>query len=166
MARGPGQINRNLHKTAQLCSPPVSPLGLLRQSAANDQAPCTRRSIASTTCRPAAWARLRPQRCRAAGHHASPPPAGTRQRGGLPGRGRARLGAPVPRLPHQSEANQWIRWPRGARKIVQETLGHSTEAITRDTYTHVRRKRHQDAAEKLVTLLPETQRGNSKATGS
>ena len=51
-------------------------------------------------------------------------------------------------------------------KIVQETLGHSTEAITRDIYAHVRRKRHQDAAEKLVALLPETERGNSKATGS
>ena len=58
----PGSDQQDLHKSAQLCSPPVSPLGLLRQSAANDQALCTRRSIASTTCRPAAWARLRPQR--------------------------------------------------------------------------------------------------------
>ncbi|HEV2373536.1 MAG TPA: tyrosine-type recombinase/integrase [Streptosporangiaceae bacterium] len=39
-------------------------------------------------------------------------------------------------------------------KIVQEVLGHSTSAITRDTYTHVRRKRHQDAADQTVTLLP------------
>jgi integrase len=51
-------------------------------------------------------------------------------------------------------------------KIVQETLGHSTESITREIYTLVRRKRHQDAAEQLITLLPETQRRNSKATGS
>jgi integrase len=39
-------------------------------------------------------------------------------------------------------------------KIVQEVLGHSTSAITRDTYQHVRRKVHKDAAEKVVALLP------------
>ena len=39
-------------------------------------------------------------------------------------------------------------------KIVQEVLGHSTSVITRDIYTHVRRKKHQDAAEKTVALLP------------
>lgn len=38
-------------------------------------------------------------------------------------------------------------------KVVQEVLGHSTEAITREIYTHVRRKHHQDAAEKVVALL-------------
>jgi integrase len=38
-------------------------------------------------------------------------------------------------------------------KIVQETLGHSTSVITRDIYTHVRRQRHRDAADKVVTLL-------------
>ena len=40
-------------------------------------------------------------------------------------------------------------------KVVQEVLGHSTSVITRDIYTHVRRKRHQDAAERTVALLPE-----------
>jgi integrase len=39
-------------------------------------------------------------------------------------------------------------------KVVQEVLGHSTSVITRDIYTHVRRKKHQDAAEKTVALLP------------
>ena len=39
-------------------------------------------------------------------------------------------------------------------KIVQEVLGHSTSVITRDTYTHVRRRKHQDAAERTVALLP------------
>jgi len=39
-------------------------------------------------------------------------------------------------------------------KIVQEVLGHSTSTITRDTYQHVRRKVHKDAAEKVVALLP------------
>ncbi len=40
-------------------------------------------------------------------------------------------------------------------KIVQEVLGHSTSVITRDTYQHVRRKVHRDAAEKTVALLRE-----------
>jgi integrase len=39
-------------------------------------------------------------------------------------------------------------------KIVQEVLGHSTERITRDIYTHVRRQKHQAAAERTVALLP------------
>lgn len=39
-------------------------------------------------------------------------------------------------------------------KIVQEVLGHSTSVITRDTYTHVRRRKHQEAAERTVALLP------------
>jgi integrase len=49
-------------------------------------------------------------------------------------------------------------------KIVQEVLGHSTSAITRDIYTHVRRKKHQDAAEKTVALLPGA--GSARETGS
>ncbi len=40
-------------------------------------------------------------------------------------------------------------------KIVQDVLGHSTSVITRDTYQHIRRKVHRDAAEKTVALLPE-----------
>lgn len=40
-------------------------------------------------------------------------------------------------------------------KVVREVLGHSTETITRDIYTHVRRKHHQDAAEKIIALLSE-----------
>ena len=40
-------------------------------------------------------------------------------------------------------------------KIVQEVLGHSNSVITRDTCQHVRRKVHQDAAEKTVALLRE-----------
>ncbi len=39
-------------------------------------------------------------------------------------------------------------------KIVQDVLGHSTSVITRDTYQHVRMQVHQDAAEKVVALLP------------
>jgi integrase len=49
-------------------------------------------------------------------------------------------------------------------KVVQEVLGHSTSVITRDIYTHVRRKRHQDAAERAVALLPE--RKGARETGS
>jgi integrase len=49
-------------------------------------------------------------------------------------------------------------------KIVQEVLGHSTSVITRDTYTHVRRKKHQDAAERTVALLPGSV--GARATGS
>jgi integrase len=41
-------------------------------------------------------------------------------------------------------------------KIVQEVLGHSTSVITRDTYQHVRRKVHKDAAERTVALLPDS----------
>jgi integrase len=41
-------------------------------------------------------------------------------------------------------------------KIVQEVLGHSTSVITRDTCTHVRRRKHQDAAERTVALLGGT----------
>lgn len=38
-------------------------------------------------------------------------------------------------------------------KIVSDQLGHSTTTITRDTYQHVRRAQHRDAAEKVVALL-------------
>jgi integrase len=38
-------------------------------------------------------------------------------------------------------------------KVVQDTLGHSTSVITRDTYQHVRRQVHKDAAQKVVDLL-------------
>ena len=44
-------------------------------------------------------------------------------------------------------------------KIVQDVLGHSTSVITRDTYQHVRRQVHQDAAEKVVALLPGSEGG-------
>jgi integrase len=44
-------------------------------------------------------------------------------------------------------------------KIVQDTLGHSTSVITRDTYQHVRIQVHKDAAEKVVALLPEETAG-------
>lgn len=40
-------------------------------------------------------------------------------------------------------------------KVVSEQLGHSTTAITQNTYQHVRRVTHRDAAEKVVALLPE-----------
>jgi integrase len=49
-------------------------------------------------------------------------------------------------------------------KIVQEVLGHSTETITRDIYTHVRRKHHQDAAERMVALLPEPKSARAPAS--
>lgn len=39
-------------------------------------------------------------------------------------------------------------------RIAQEVLGHSTSTITRDTYQHVRRQVHKDAAQKVVDLLP------------
>jgi integrase len=38
-------------------------------------------------------------------------------------------------------------------KVVSDKLGHSTTTITRDTYQHVRRAQHRDAAEKVVALL-------------
>ena len=38
-------------------------------------------------------------------------------------------------------------------KVVSDQLGHSTTTITRDTYQHVRRAQHRDAAEKVVALL-------------
>jgi integrase len=40
-------------------------------------------------------------------------------------------------------------------KLVSEQLGHSTTRITQDLYTHVRRELHDDAAERIVSLLPE-----------
>jgi site-specific recombinase XerD len=49
-------------------------------------------------------------------------------------------------------------------KIVQEVLGLSTSVITRDTYTHVRRRKHQDAAERTVALLPGSK--TARETGS
>lgn len=49
-------------------------------------------------------------------------------------------------------------------KVVQEVLGHSTETITRDIYTHVRRKHHKEAAERVVALLLEPK--STKAAGS
>jgi integrase len=49
-------------------------------------------------------------------------------------------------------------------KIVQEVLEHSTSVITRDTYTHVRRRKHRDAAERTVALLPGSV--SARETGS
>jgi integrase len=37
-------------------------------------------------------------------------------------------------------------------RIVSDQLGHSTTTITRDTYQHVRRVQHRDAAEKVLAL--------------
>ncbi len=39
-------------------------------------------------------------------------------------------------------------------KIVSDQLGHSTTTITRDLYQHVRRAVHDEAAEKVLALLP------------
>ncbi len=49
-------------------------------------------------------------------------------------------------------------------RIVSEQLGHSTTVITQNTYQHVRRATHRDAAEKVVALLPD--RDTAKGTGS
>lgn len=49
-------------------------------------------------------------------------------------------------------------------KVVSDQLGHSTTTITRDTYQHVRRAAHQDAAEKVVALLAP--KDPSKKVGS
>lgn len=49
-------------------------------------------------------------------------------------------------------------------KIVSDQLGHATTTITRDLYQHVRRAVHDDAAEKVVALLPA--RKASDRTGS
>jgi integrase len=49
-------------------------------------------------------------------------------------------------------------------KIVSEQLGHSTTRITQDIYQHVRRQQHQDAAERVVALLPGMD--VAKGTGS
>jgi integrase len=40
-------------------------------------------------------------------------------------------------------------------KMVQERLGHSSIAITMDTYSHVLPSMHQDVARKLDDLLEE-----------
>jgi integrase len=40
-------------------------------------------------------------------------------------------------------------------KIVSVQLGHSTTTITRDLYQHVRQAVLDDAAEKVVALIPE-----------
>jgi hypothetical protein len=50
-------------------------------------------------------------------------------------------------------------------KIVSDQLGHSTTRITQDLYTHVRRTVHGQAAEAIVSLLPERQQA-SEETGS
>ncbi|MER5644791.1 hypothetical protein [Streptosporangium sp. NPDC002524] len=39
-------------------------------------------------------------------------------------------------------------------KVVSVQLGHSTTTITRDLYQHVRRAVLDDAAEKVVALIP------------
>jgi integrase len=49
-------------------------------------------------------------------------------------------------------------------KVVSDQLGHSTTRLTQDTYQHVRRQAHQDAAEKVVALLAAP--GTAKETGS
>jgi integrase len=49
-------------------------------------------------------------------------------------------------------------------KVVSAQLGHSTSAITQNTYQHVRRQVHRDAAEKVVALLPEAKK--TRETGS
>lgn len=50
-------------------------------------------------------------------------------------------------------------------KVVSERLGHSTTRITQDLYTHVRQAVHDDAAEKVVALLPPVVK-KRKDTGS
>ena len=55
-------------------------------------------------------------------HRAGAAPAGPAQRGRVPGRGRPGLGAPVPGLPHQSEANRRIRWLWGAFEQLRAML--------------------------------------------
>lgn len=49
-------------------------------------------------------------------------------------------------------------------KVVSDQLGHSTTTITRDTYQHVRRATHRDAAEMVVALL--SAKDAAKGTGS
>jgi integrase len=48
-------------------------------------------------------------------------------------------------------------------KVVSAQLGHSGTQITRDTYQHVRRAVHRDAAEKVVALLPDKDAAGRKA---
>jgi integrase len=48
-------------------------------------------------------------------------------------------------------------------KLVSDQFGHSTTTITRDLYQHVRRALHDEAAEKVVALLPA--RKSSQRTG-
>lgn len=48
-------------------------------------------------------------------------------------------------------------------KIVSDQLGHATTRITQDLYTHVRRQVHDDAAEKIVSLLPERRNRDNEA---
>lgn len=49
-------------------------------------------------------------------------------------------------------------------KIVQETLGHSTIVLTRNTYQHVRRQKHKDAAASVANLL--SPRKDDRKSGS
>jgi integrase len=51
-------------------------------------------------------------------------------------------------------------------RVVSDQLGHSTTTITRDTYQHVRRAQHRNAAEKVVVLLPEKGKSASERAGS
>lgn len=44
-------------------------------------------------------------------------------------------------------------------KVVSKRMGHSKTGFTQDTYQHVRRAVHDDAAEAVVRLLPERHRG-------
>ncbi len=48
-------------------------------------------------------------------------------------------------------------------KVVSDQLGHSTTRITHDLYQHVRQAVHDDAAEKVVALLPERPKARNGA---
>ena len=48
-------------------------------------------------------------------------------------------------------------------KVVADQLGHSTTAITQNTYQHVRRQVHVSAAEAVVELLPKRSRPGEAA---
>jgi integrase len=48
-------------------------------------------------------------------------------------------------------------------KVVSDQLGHSSTQITHDTYQHVRRAVHRNAAEKVVALLPDEAAAPRKA---
>lgn len=71
-------------------------------------------------------------------------------------------GLPVLRLHEGRHTAATLAWESGVEaRLVSDQLGHSSTAITLNTYTHVRRARHDEAAERVDRLVF----GDDDATG-